>query len=421
MRLVAEDSMVGEVKRAPTLRDAVWLVLFALLTLCQEHADYSADIVLLFIAIFQILEPKLRMFSSGRGQIVSIFIKIGLCYLLVGYAHGINSDLYLIFVLPIIAAATQLGLKGTLFFVMLACSAYVSFLLFVNWDRQYIPAPELRLLGLRLWFFLVVGLVVYEQAQGKRREMLRTKEAADRLAESNRTLQLTQASLRRTERLAALGQLTAGLAHELRNPLGTIKASAELLSRPSTREKQEVIQELSGYIASEVDRTNALVSRFLDFARPLELHAKTSDIRKTVEQAAVQANARAEAAQVRIETRIPEEPIELSFDADLLTVAVLNLLQNAIDASAPGGAVTLTVDDSGDQVRITVSDHGSGIAREHLESIFNPFFTTKSNGTGLGLPLVSKIVDEHRGRITVSSEAGRGTTFEILLPGDREL
>jgi two-component system sensor histidine kinase HydH len=420
MRLVAEDFTAAGAKRTLTLRDLAWLLVFAVLALCQEHQDYSADVVLLFLAIFQVVEPKLRAFSSGRGKIASIFIKMALCYLLVGFAHGIDSDYYFIFLLPIVAAATELGLKGTIFFSVLACAAYASFLLFINWDLQYIPAAEWRILGLRLWFFPVVGLVVYEEAQGKRREMQRTKEAAEQLAESNRTLQLTQASLRRSERLAALGQLTAGLAHELRNPLGTIKASAELLARPTTREKHDVVEELSGYIASEVDRTNALVSRFLDFARPLEVHARTSDIRQAVEQAAAQAGARAESGQVRIQLRVPDQPLELSFDADLLSVAVLNLLQNAVDASPPESLVTLAVQDVGGQIRIAVSDHGAGIVREHLESIFNPFFTTKSNGTGLGLALVSKIVDEHRGRITVSSEPGRGTTFEILLPHDKQ-
>jgi signal transduction histidine kinase len=416
MRHVAEVFTTGAIKRALTVRDLAWLSLFAILALCQEHQDYSADIVLLFLAIFQVLEPKLNVFATGKGQIAAILIKIFLCYLLVGFAHGINSDFYIIFLLPIVAAATQLNLRGTLFFVVLSCAAYASFLLFVNWDSQYIPGPELRILGLRLSFYPVIGLVVYEEAEARRREMLRTREAAEQLAESNRTLQLTQASLRRSERLAALGQLTAGLAHELRNPLGTIKASADLLSRPSTQEKREVVQELSGYIVSEVDRTNALVSRFLDFARPLQLHPKTGDIRKAVEQAAAQAGARGEAAQVQVETHIPDQPVELSFDADLLSVAVLNLLQNAVDASPQQSAVTLALEDADDQVRITVADRGYGIAREHLESIFNPFFTTKSNGTGLGLPLVSKIVDEHRGRITVSSEVGKGTTFEILLP-----
>jgi two-component system sensor histidine kinase HydH len=170
-----------------------------------------------------------------------------------------------------------------------------------------------------------------------------------------------------------------------------------------------------------VDRTNALVSRFLDFARPLEVHAQSADLRKTIEQAVAQGSARAETANVRIELRLPDRPVEFSFDGDLLAVAVLNLLQNAVDASPPHGVVAVTAEDRGSEIRVAVSDHGAGIARDHMESIFNPFFTTKSNGTGLGLALVAKIVDEHRGRIAVKSEAGVGTTFEILLPRDKQV
>jgi two-component system sensor histidine kinase HydH len=418
MRLVADGFTATVSKRALSLRDLAWLLLFAVLAFCQEHPDYSADIVLVCLAIFQIVEPRLHVFWTGRGQIASLLIKMVLCYLLVGFSHGINSDFYVIFLLPIVSAATELGLAGTVFFIVLACAAYASFLLFVNWDQLYIPPPQLRVLGLRLSVFPVVGLLVYEQAQGKREEMRRTKEAADQLAESNRNLQLTQASLRRTERLAALGQLTAGLAHELRNPLGTIKASAELLSRRLTRENREVLEELSGYIGSEVDRTNLLVSRFLDFARPLELHPAKDDVRKAIEQAVLQVKARAEDRDVHIDVNHLPAGVEFSFDVDLLSVAILNLLQNAVDASPPGATVTLTAENCGAQVRIGITDHGTGIAPEHLESIFNPFFTTKSTGTGLGLPLVAKIVDEHRGRVSVHSKPGAETTFEILLPRD---
>jgi two-component system sensor histidine kinase HydH len=418
MRLVADGFTATVSKRALSLRDLAWLLLFAVLAFCQEHPDYSADIVLVCLAIFQIVEPRLHVFWTGRGQIASLLIKMVLCYLLVGFSHGINSDFYVIFLLPIVSAATELGLAGTVFFIVLACAAYASFLLFVNWDQLYIPPPQLRVLGLRLSVFPVVGLLVYEQAQGKREEMRRTKEAADQLAESNRNLQLTQASLRRTERLAALGQLTAGLAHELRNPLGTIKASAELLSRRLTRENREVLEELSGYIGSEVDRTNLLVSRFLDFARPLELHPAKDDVRKAIEQAVLQVKARAEDRDVHIDVNHLPAGVEFSFDVDLLSVAILNLLQNAVDASPPGATVTLTAENCGAQVRIGITDHGTGIAPEHLESIFNPFFTTKSTGTGLGLPLVAKIVDEHRGRVSVHSKPGAETTVEILLPRD---
>src|SRR5204863_2302937 len=113
--------------------------------------------------------------------------------------------------------------------------------------------------------------------------MKRTQEAAERLSESNRNLRHTQVSLRRSERLAALGQLTAGLAHELRNPLGTIKASAEMLTRDSTKGRPEVMSEMTGYIVSEVDRVNGLIASFLDFAKPLQIRAVTADLRSTIE------------------------------------------------------------------------------------------------------------------------------------------
>jgi signal transduction histidine kinase len=415
MRLVA-DAIPTQTKTAQILRDMAWLLLFTLLAMCQEDQNYSADLVLVALAIFQVIEPKLAIFLTPRGQLTALMIQMLLCYLLVGFAHGINSNFYVIFLLPIISAATTLDLIGTITFIVLACFLYASFLFFVNWDQEYIPAPQWRLLCLRISFFPVVGLLVYEQARGKRDEMLRTKAAAAQLAESNRTLREMQASLRRSERLAALGQLTAGLAHELRNPLGTIRASAEMLAKPATQQKLEIAQELAGYIASEVDRTNSLVSRFLDFARPLELHASMSDLRDTLDQAAEQVLARAESKHVSIDKHYPDRPLEFSFDSDLLTVAVLNLLQNAVDASPPQGTVIITAAGHGNEARIIVADQGPGIPPEHLESIFNPFFTTKSNGTGLGLALVAKIVDEHQGKISVHSQLGSGSMFEISLP-----
>jgi two-component system, NtrC family, sensor histidine kinase HydH len=417
MRLVAERTPeTNVVKQFLRPEDVAWLLLFAILGFCQEDRNYSADIVLVCLAIVQVIEPKVPALSSPRGHIAVLLLKMLLCYLLVGYSHGINSSFYVIFLLPIISAATTLDLLGTVAFIALACVAYASFLFFVNWEQEYIPLPQWKLLGLRISFFPVVGLLVYQQARGKRDEMERTRAAAEQLAASNRSLRETQATLRRSERLAALGQLTAGLAHELRNPLGTIKASAEMLHKPSILQRPEIAEELAGYIATEVDRTNSLVSRFLDFARPLALHPQRADLRETVAQSVAQVQSRADARQVKVETDLPSAPVEFSFDAGLLSVALLNLLQNAIDASESGGSVAVSVRNNPESVRITVADHGAGIAEENLESIFNPFFTTKENGTGLGLALVAKIVDEHQGKITVRSRAGEGSVFEIVLP-----
>lgn len=420
MRLVEPEVAKAKSKWSFTAEDVAWIILFIVLGICQEDVDYQASLMLICLAIFQVLEPKLNFFQTPKGRVAGPLIKLILCYLLVGWAHAINSSFYVIFVLPIISAATVLNFTGTVSFIVLACLAYSSFLLFVDWQEAYLPPSDIRLLGLRNLFFVVVGLAVYQQARAKREEMTRTKAAADQLAESNRNLRRTQASLRRSERLAALGQLTAGLAHELRNPLGTIKASSEMLVKPATLQKPDVVQELSSYIVTEVDRTSSLVSRFLDFARPLQLHPKPGDLRETVARAAAQVRSQADAKQIQIETRLPQTAMEFTFDDALLSLALANLLQNAIEASQPGADVAVTLDELGHEARLSVVDHGSGIAPDHIESVFNPFFTTKTGGTGLGLALVAKIIDEHQGKITVNSLLGRGTTFEILLPNTVE-
>lgn len=174
--------------------------------------------------------------------------------------------------------------------------------------------------------------------------------------------------------------------------------------------------EMAGNIASEVDRTNALISRFLDFAKPLELHPQVSDLLPVIDNVIRQLDVVAQKHGVAVTQDLPDSPLRFSFDPDLLPLALQNLVQNAIQASQPGQAVIVSVRATADQVLIQVADQGHGIYPQHLESVFNPFFTTKPNGVGLGLALVAKIVDEHGGKISVRSETQKGTTFEVSIP-----
>ena len=297
MRLVEWRSLVPRgIANFFRAEDIAWLLIFAALAAFGPDLNYSADIVLLAFAIFQVGETKISIFSSVRGQIVAILIKIVLSYLLIGFSHALDSSYYLILLLPVISAATVLDLIGTLVFILISAAAYLSFLAFIDWQHQYLTADSVRVLVLRALFIAVVGYLVYLQARAKRLEMRRTEDAALKLAESNRNLRQTQVSLRRSERLAALGQLTAGLAHELRNPLGTIKAGAELLIKPGTQAQPEIMQELAGYIVSEVDRTNALIARFLDFARPLKPNPTETDICEITRQTIASFGGRAPAS-----------------------------------------------------------------------------------------------------------------------------
>lgn len=403
-------------------QDFAWLLFVIVLIATAPETNYDALILLPLIGAFQIIEPRLKLFSSRRGQIISIVLKLILSYLLIGFTHGIDSYYYAIFLIPVVSAATILELPGVLLVTAIAGLAYFSFLLpiFFDYSRFNLPPDQIRIMSLRAAFYAITAFLVYQQANAKRQEMKRTEEAAERLAESNRNLRHAQASLRRSERLAALGQLTAGLAHELRNPLGTIKASAEMLTKDSTKCRPEVMSEMTGYIVSEVDRVNGLIASFLDFAKPLQIRPIAADLRSVIDDVVRQQADLARSRNVGVSVQL-NGSLSFAFDPDLLNPAISNLLQNAIEASAPGRSVEIRAGSRDENVMIFVSDHGEGIQPQHLENIFNPFFTTKPQGTGLGLAIVSKIVDEHQGRINVFSEAGTGTTFEITLPKGQQI
>jgi two-component system sensor histidine kinase HydH len=401
-------------------QDFAWALFVAALIATAPETDYQQRILVVIIGIFQIVEPRWKLFDSKPGQVASIALKLVLSYLLIGWTHGIGSAYYAIFLIPVVSAATLFELPAVILVTGIAIAGYFSFLLpiFVDYSKVELPPDYLKIMGVHAAFYAIVGFLVYQQAKAKRGQIERTEEAAARLTQTNLELRETQASLRRSERLAALGQLTAGLAHELRNPLGTIKASAEMLMKPAARNRPEVRDEMADYILSEVNRMNGLVSRFLDFARPLRIHPAEADLRLVLKDVEREQSELAETREVRLS--VEEQPVQIvfSFDRDLLRVALSNLVQNAIQASAAGQQVELRTETSPQQVSILISDHGEGIAPQNLESVFNPFFTTKPQGVGLGLALVTKIVDEHGGRIEVRSELGKGTTFEVVLPQD---
>lgn len=399
------------------VQDVAWLLFVVALITTAPETNYNQRILLVLIGLFQIFEPRWQLFASRRGQIASIALKLFLSWLLVGWTHGIESNYYAIFLIPVVSAATEFELPGVVLVSFLSAIGYFSFLLpnFIDYSTIVVPADYLRLMGVHALFYAIVAFLVYQQAKAKRIQIQRTAEAADRLAQANFELKEAQASLRRSERLAALGQLTAGLAHELRNPLGTIRASAEMMMKPAARKQPELRDEMAEYILSEVDRINGLVSSFLNFARPLELHAAESDLSSLLREVEREQSELAKARGVTIEIR-EQTQLDFCFDRNLLRVALSNLVQNAIQASALGQEVVLEAEADPIHVVIRVKDHGEGIAPRNLENIFNPFFTTKPKGVGLGLALVAKIVAEHGGRIEVDSEIGRGTKFAVMLP-----
>ncbi len=367
------------------------------------------------LAVLQVVTPRVSALTTPRGNLAVILLKLMLGFLLIGVTGGIASSYYLILLLPVVSAATTLGPVGTTLITGLACVAYLAFIP-VTYSLGYmLEGVYLRDLSLRVIFLPAVAYLTYSLAEANRNEALRAQAAVAQLEVANRRLLEAEASMRRSERLAALGQLTAGLAHELRNPLGTMKASAEILLE-KIEPGNDLGHELAGYISSEVDRTNSLITRFLEFARPVKLRLAPTDLNALIDLVIDQLARMTPDAPPEIHKNYdPTIPL-IEADAELLERVILNLIRNAVQASPPGVIVTVKTRGGPDVVEMAVIDRGSGIQASHREQIFNPFFTTKANGVGLGLAITAKIVDEHGGRITVESEPGRGSLFLVSLP-----
>jgi signal transduction histidine kinase len=392
-------------------QDIVWIALFAGLAIWGPDLTPEATVVLIGLGLMQIIEPKISFFGSRQGSIFSFLIKLALWYVLMGWTDGIQSPYYWLMLLPVMSAATSLGLPGLVVAVALACGAYLSFLLFLR-QNQYV---EWSYLILNEATFPIAGFLTYELLEANRAATRKAQLAAAQLAEANQQLQAAEAQVRRAERLAALGQLSAGLAHEIRNPLSTIKGSAEMLLK-NVDANGAVAHELAGFISTEVDRTNALVTRFLDFARPLALRLEKTEITEVIDEAVAQVEKHTPPLDVSIYKNYSPDIPPLLLDRQLIERVLYNLILNAAQASPAQSSVTVKTRQLGETLEISVIDRGTGIAPKDRESIFNPFFTTKSSGVGLGLAIVSKIVDEHGGQIDVESEPGAGSVFRVFLP-----
>ena len=234
-----------------------------------------------------------------------------------------------------------------------------------------------------------------------------------------REIKKLEEKVRHSEKLAAIGELAAGVAHEIRNPLSSIKGFARFLAHSlSDRPKEKEYAEI---MVKEVDRINNVVNDLLTFARPLEPELTPTDISELVEHTRLLLETDARSRDIKIRSKI--NPVLKSFllDANQITQALLNLMLNALQEVDDGGVIEVGADinESGTKLHIWVEDDGSGIPHDKKKKIFNPFFTTRETGTGLGLAIVHKIVENHRGEIRVESPLPgktRGCRFTMTFP-----
>jgi two-component system, sporulation sensor kinase E len=247
-----------------------------------------------------------------------------------------------------------------------------------------------------------------------------------------------EARLRRMESLASLTTLAAGIAHEIKNPLGALSIHVQLLQKAkdaqeklcsalqSTKstgeaecEPNKYFHQIDKYIKvlnEEIDRLNRIVVDFLFAVRPMNLEPRRGSINEFIKELADFVSFELKEARIECVLNLDENLSPVYFDAAHMKQALLNLIENAVAAMSGGGVLTITTEDAEGEIRITVADTGKGISEEDFPKIFEPYFTTKETGTGLGLTVVFEVIKEHRGEVNVVSREGEGTVFTITLP-----
>jgi len=228
-----------------------------------------------------------------------------------------------------------------------------------------------------------------------------------------------EARMRRSENLASMTTMAAGVAHEIKNPLAAMGIHLQLLKKAFVRQQCLSLDDAQRYIdvlEEEITRLNSIVVDFLFAVRPLDTRLRLGSILKTLKEITAFVEPELAENHVTLSCDISPSLPKLEFDENLLKQVLLNLIKNAMNAMEQGGRLTLQAHPDGNQVLVSVQDTGIGMDDETLQKIFEPYFTNKANGTGLGLTIVYKIMKEHRGDISVKSKLGEGTTFTLSFP-----
>jgi two-component system sensor histidine kinase HydH len=321
--------------------------------------------------------------------------------------HNVFQRLYY---LPIVFAAVSFGWIGGLLVAFLAGLCYIPHIL-TMWTNY--PGYAINQYAEIVLFFLV-GAVTGFLADAQRKKQRELEKAARQLADANRELRDNFERMKRADRLAAIGNLSAGLAHEIRNPLASIEGSAGILEKGKLTGEQR--HEFLEIIKKECRRLNRLLGNLLDFARPPVPQQQDVILDPLLESVMRLVAHTASKKNIHIRRNVTPQQLTLVGDGEQLKQVVLNLLLNAIEAMPEGGEIRLSARTEESNLMIEVADEGSGVAAEDLDKIFNPFFTTREKGTGLGLAVAHQIVSQHGGVLQAHKNPARGMTFSIIIP-----
>lgn len=313
---------------------------------------------------------------------------------LFGHVHWIHAIHGRFCYIPIVIAAAWFGLRGGLYAALLISVAVLPYI-FTTGLETHALADELT----EIVFYFAIALL----AGG-----LIEREFRSRIKAENMRLQLE-----RSHKMSLVGQIAAGMAHEIKNPLASIKGAVEILCEDGTSEEDK--GEFKAIVLKEVRRINASVSDFLEFARPSETTLAELNLADVVRSSLKQIQPQALRRDIRIFSHV-EDPVIVMADEEKIHQVMLNLLLNAVDASPDGSTVTVSLNAEESDARISIEDAGSGISADNVSKIFEPFFTTKPSGTGLGLAIAKSIVERHSGHIILENTTTGGARAQIKLP-----
>ena len=326
--------------------------------------------------------------------------------------HGIYRRLYY---LPIILSGSWFGIRGGIFSSFVISAIYAPHVL-IQWEHN--PAVRLEQ-TLEILLYNIIGLLTgflssqinYQRLRAES-NMYQLSESYTKLKEQADMIVEIEDQLRQADRLTVLGELSAGMAHEIRNPLGSIRGAAEILNDALSEDHRH--GEFGKILISEVDRLNQVVENYLNFARPaknLQMEFSPDEVLNDVIQLTHQ-----QASTNRINLHWAKTSLPLAVgDSIQFKQVFLNLILNALQAMKQDGDLWIDASTSEDKIKLRFRDSGPGIPSESLDKVFDPFFTTKSDGTGLGLAITARIVQSYCGKISVSNSLNGGAEFVVIL------
>jgi len=312
------------------------------------------------------------------------------------------------FGLPVAIAAYVDGWRGGLVAASLASAIMVA-------APSKLPAQSLAVNSVGLVF---LGILIGFGFDRERRQSNHFRKTAEQLSSVYQRVQANFEGMKRIERLSAVGQLSAGLAHEIRNPLASIAGAAGILRRNDSLDPKHL--KCIEIITHECQRLDDLLTNFLNFARPRAPRLRKIHLDEALDNVLALANHGIRGKTVHCEKNVPPGLPLVECDPEQLEQVLLNLMINAIDASPDGETVTLSAEEEDGRVAVRVIDRGHGVAAAHVDRLFDPFFTTKEQGTGLGLPVAHQIMAQMGGMLLAQRDPDKGMMFSVILPAQRK-